>query len=99
MRWAIASGEKGDNPIIFCSMVEAILFMKREPLFQILRVCPFTPVAVVAFVFSQGTIFGAGATAGMWALIMILLATPVWVYLRDPREVTAADASVQTRED
>ena len=39
------------------------------------------PLSLVAFVFSIGTIYGSGATAGMWALILILLAAPVWVFL------------------
>jgi hypothetical protein len=39
------------------------------------------PVSLVAFVFSLGTIYGSGATAGMWALILLLLAAPVWVFL------------------
>jgi amino acid transporter len=81
-------------PYVFCSVVEAVLFMTRHPLSRVLRIGPYTPVAIVAFVFSVGTIFGAGASAGMWALIMILLATPVWVYLRDPRKAegsTSAD--------
>ncbi len=70
-------------PYIFCCCVEAILFIKRHEVSQTFRVGPFTPVAVVALVFSLGTIYGAGATAGMWALIMILLAAPVWVFLVD----------------
>jgi amino acid transporter len=78
-------------PYVFCSMVEAVLFMTRHPLSRVLRIGPYTPVAVVAFVFSVGTIFGSGADAGMWSLILIVLATPVWVYLRDPR--TSSDSA------
>lgn len=70
-------------PYVFCSMVEAVLFLTRHPLSRALRVGPYTPTAVVAFVFSIGTIYGAGATAGMWALIMLLLATPIWVFLKN----------------
>jgi len=72
-------------PYVFCSMVEAVLFMTRHRLSRVLRIGPYTPVAIVAFVFSVGTIFGSGSDAGMWSLIMILLATPVWVYLRNPK--------------
>jgi len=68
-------------PYVFCSMVEAILFVTRKPVSRALRVGPFTPVAIVAFVFSLSTIYGAGAEAGMWSLILILLAAPVWVFL------------------
>ena len=38
----------------------------------------------------MGTIYGAGATAGMWSLILLLLATPVWVFLRRARPVPGA---------
>ena len=66
-------------PYVFCSVVEAILFVTRRPVSRALRVGPFMPVALVAFVFSMGTIYGSGPTAGMWALILLLLAAPIWV--------------------
>jgi amino acid transporter len=71
-------------PYVFCSVVEAVLFMTRRPLSRALRVGPFTPVSLVAFIFSLGTIYGSGATAGMWALILLMLAAPMWVYLVGP---------------
>ncbi|HSD69477.1 MAG TPA: amino acid permease [Woeseiaceae bacterium] len=73
-------------PYVFCSVVEAILFITRKPLSRALRIGPFMPVSIVAFVFSLATIFGAGASAGMWALILLLLAAPVWVYLVNGHE-------------
>ncbi len=78
-------------PYVFCSVVEAVLYMKRHPLSRVLRIGPYTPVAIVAFTFSLGTIFGAGAQAGMWSLILILLATPLWVFLRDRTEEQPQD--------
>lgn len=68
-------------PYVFCCVVEAILFIKREPVSKALRVGPFTPVALVALVFSLATIYGSGELAGMWSLILIMLAAPVWVYI------------------
>jgi len=70
-------------PYVFCSLVEAVLFVTRRPVSRALRVGPFMPVAIVAFVFSMGTIYGAGPGAGMWSLILILLGAPVWVFLRE----------------
>lgn len=70
-------------PYVFCSVVEAILFVKRKPISRALRVGPYMPIGLVAFVFSLGTIFGAGSEAGMWALILMLLAAPIWVFLVD----------------
>jgi amino acid transporter len=68
-------------PYVFCSVVEAVLFITRKPLSRALRIGPFMPVSIVAFVFSLATIFGAGASAAMWALILLLLAAPIWVFL------------------
>lgn len=68
-------------PYVFCCVVEAILFVKRKSISSVLRVGPFTPVSLVALVFSFSTIYGAGETAGMWSLILILLAAPVWAFL------------------
>jgi hypothetical protein len=69
-------------PYVFCSMVEGVLYVTRRPLSRALRIGPFMPIAIVAFVFSLGTIYGAGAQAGMWSLILLLLAAPVWTFLR-----------------
>ena len=77
-------------PYVFCCGVEAILYVTRQRVARALRIGPFTPVAIVAFVFSMGTIYGAGATAGMWSLILFLLATPVWVFLRRAHSVPGA---------
>ncbi|HVP30050.1 MAG TPA: amino acid permease [Myxococcota bacterium] len=68
-------------PYVFCSVVEAVLFVSRRPISRALRVGPFMPISLVAFVFSLGTIYGSGASAGMWALILLLFAAPIWVFL------------------
>jgi amino acid transporter len=68
-------------PYVFCSAVEAVLYVTRRPLSRALRIGPYMPVGIVAFVFSMGTIYGAGPTAGMWALLLILLAAPIWAVL------------------
>jgi amino acid transporter len=78
-------------PYVFCSMVEAVLFLAQRPPSRALRIGPFMPVAAVAFLFSLATIYGAGAEAGMWSLILLLLAAPIWVFLpgasaSDPRK-------------
>ena len=78
-------------PYVFCSVVEAVLFVTGRPLSRALRIGPYTPVAIVAFVFSLGTVYGSGATAGMWALILILIAAPVWVYLVGARPVEESE--------
>jgi len=78
-------------PYVFCSVVEAILFVTRKPVSRALRIGPYMPIGIVAFVFSLATIYGAGAHAGMWALILILIATPVWVFLVEPGQRDGAD--------
>jgi amino acid transporter len=85
-------------PYVFCSVVEAILYLARRPISRALRIGPFMPVAIVAFVFSIGTIYGAGASAGMWSLILVLLATPLWTLLFDKSDASlvAPDRSLLT---
>jgi basic amino acid/polyamine antiporter, APA family len=68
-------------PYVFCSVVEAILYVTRHPVSKALRVGAMTPPAVGAFVFSVGTVYGAGPEAGMWALLLMFIAVPVWIYL------------------
>ena len=72
-------------PYVFCSAVEAVLFARRRPLSRALRIGPFMPVALVAFVFSIGTIYGAGTDAGMWCLILLLIAAPLWSFMHEAR--------------
>lgn len=86
-------------PYVFCSMVEAVLFLTRQLLSRVLRIGPYAPTAIVAFVFSLGTIYGAGPEAGKWCLIMVLLATPVWVFLRNLKPADSGDLSLQTNDD
>jgi len=78
-------------PYVFCSVVEAVLFVKRRPISRALRIGPFMPVAIVAFVFSLSTIYGAGAEAGMWSLILIMTAAPIWIFLHAPQSGESED--------
>ncbi len=80
-------------PYVFCSVVEAILFINRNPLSRALNIGPYVPIGIVAFVFSVGTIYGAGADAGMWSLILLLLAVPVWIHLSADKPKAAAEMS------
>lgn len=80
-------------PYVFCSVVEAILFINRNPLSRALNIGPYVPVGVVAFVFSVGTIYGSGANAGMWSLILLMLAVPVWIHLSADKPKAAAEMS------
>ncbi len=68
-------------PYVFCTLVEGVLYARRDPLSQKLTVGPYVPFGTIAFVFTVGTIYGAGPEAGMWALILLMLAVPVWLLL------------------
>jgi basic amino acid/polyamine antiporter, APA family len=56
------------------------------------------PIAIVAFVFSMGTIYGAGAQAGMWSLMLLLLAAPVWIFLQRQPQAPGGTASAPDQE-
>jgi len=80
-------------PYVFCSVVEAILFINRNPLSRALNIGPYVPIGVVAFVFSVSTIYGSGAEAGMWSLLLLMLAVPVWIHLSADGRKPAAETS------
>jgi amino acid transporter len=85
-------------PYVFCCAVEAILFATRHPVSRAFRIGPYMPVAIVAFVFSMGTIYGSGPEAGMWCLILVLLTAPIWVFLvKEPS--ASGDASSRPEAD
>jgi APA family basic amino acid/polyamine antiporter len=86
-------------PYVFCSVVEAILFINRNPLSRTLNIGPYVPIGIVAFVFSVGTIYGAGADAGMWSLILLLLAVPVWIHLSAAGRAAAVETVARTDQD
>ncbi|GAA5189204.1 amino acid permease [Ferrimonas gelatinilytica] len=68
-------------PYVFCALVEGVLWVKRDPLSKILNIKPYILLGSVAFIFSLGTIYGAGPEAGMYSLILLMLATPVWLLI------------------
>lgn len=69
-------------PYVFCCLVEAILYLSRRPESRALRIGPYMPIAIVAFVFSLWTIYGAGPAPGMWGLLLILVGLPFYVRVR-----------------
>ncbi len=74
-------------PYVFCALVEGVLWVKRDPLSKILNIRPYILLGSVAFLFSLGTIYGAGPEAGMYSLLLLMLATPVWLLIcRKPEE-------------
>ena len=68
-------------PYVFCCLVEGILYVKRDKLSQVLNIKSYWPIASVAFLFSVATIYGAGPDAGMWSLLLLMLAVPVWLVI------------------
>jgi len=68
-------------PYMFCAVAEAMLFRSAIAHGGGLRIGPFTPFALVAFGFSLWIVYGSGATAAMWTLILMFLALPLYVVL------------------
>lgn len=72
-------------PYVFCCVVEGILFVKKDKLSNLLNIKTYVPVGTIAFVFSVATIYGSGPTAGMWSLLLLMLAVPVWLLIEKER--------------
>ncbi|MBR9789874.1 MAG: amino acid permease [Vibrionaceae bacterium] len=68
-------------PYVFCCVVEGILFVKKDKLSRVLNINAYIPIGAIAFVFSVATIYGSGPTAGMWSLLLLMCAVPVWLII------------------
>jgi arginine:agmatine antiporter len=69
-------------PYVFCCLVEAVLFMRMKSISRVFRIGGYMPIAIVGFVFSLLTIYGAGPVAGMWTLLLLLSGLPLYVALQ-----------------
>lgn len=70
-------------PYVFCSLVEGALFLAltrpRDGEWGGFRLGPYKPYALVAFIFSLWTVYGSGPQAGLWCLLLLLVALPVYL--------------------
>jgi basic amino acid/polyamine antiporter, APA family len=67
-------------PYVFCALAEGLLiaaFAAQRP--EVSRI--FTPISLVSFIFSLITICGAGADAGLWTLVLVLLGLPFYALI------------------
>ncbi|WP_217354611.1 amino acid permease [Ruegeria atlantica] len=69
-------------PYVFCCFAEAIILLVLGRRQGYLNPKTYLPVAGIAFLFSMVTIFGAGAEAAMWGLLLLLTGLPVYVLIR-----------------
>ena len=65
-------------PYAFCALAGALIAARRGDL-KSLRV---SPIEIVAFVFSMFVIYGCGAEAVLYGLVMLLLGIPIYVWQR-----------------
>ncbi|MDX3884167.1 MULTISPECIES: amino acid permease [Edaphosphingomonas] len=76
-------------PYVFCAAAEGVIlgFAVRARGGR-RRIRLFTFVSLIAFLFSLITIFGAGASAGLWTMVLMLLGLPIyaWALLRREAE-------------
>lgn len=84
-------------PYVFCALVEGVLFFSISATVKPLSMRSYVPLAVVAFVFSLWTIYGAGPQAGMWGLLLLLAGLPVYMLMQKGRR-PAADGATEGRE-
>lgn len=67
-------------PYAFCAAAEtALLASLARPGARAYR--PFTLISLIAFIFSLITIYGGGATAGLWTMILTMLGLPVYAMM------------------
>lgn len=78
-------------PYVFCCVVEGILFVKKDKLSKVLNIKHYIPFGTVAFIFSVATIYGSGPSAGMWSLLLLMLAVPVWLLIEKENYGTSDD--------
>jgi amino acid transporter len=78
-------------PYVFCAVVEGVLYVSKQRVTESLNIKTYIPVGTVAFIFSISTIYGAGPEAGMYSLLLLLLAVPIWMFLVAERRPGQAD--------
>ncbi len=67
-------------PYAFCAAAEtALLASLARPGARVHR--PFTLISLIAFIFSLITIYGGGAAAGLWTMILTMLGIPVYAMM------------------
>ena len=76
-------------PYVFCALVEGMLFFSISATVRPLPMKSYVPLAVVAFVFSLWTIYGAGPEAGLWGLLLLLAGLPVYMVMQKRRHAAA----------
>ncbi len=82
-------------PYAFSAMAELMLFIKNRAEFSGKRLFGSSVIAVIAFVYSGWTIYGAGAQTVLLGFLMLLLGIPVYVWLRKEQADEAEKEPVQ----
>ncbi len=68
-------------PFVFCCFAEGVILHLLGRHVGVLGPRKHVPIALIAFVFSMWTIYGAGPQAAMWGLLLLLAGVPVYVAL------------------
>ncbi len=82
-------------PYAFSAMAELMLFIKNRAEFSGKRLLGSSVIAVIAFVYSGWTIYGAGAQTVLLGFLMLMLGIPVYVWLRKEQADEAQKEPVQ----
>jgi APA family basic amino acid/polyamine antiporter len=69
-------------PYAFCAVAELLLYFQDRPRFSGRRLRGATPIAAAAFAFSFLTIVGSGAQTALYGFASLLLAVPVYTWMR-----------------
>ncbi len=69
-------------PFVFCCLAEGMILNQMGRHVGPLGPRSHVPVTVIAFVFSMWTIYGAGAEAALWGLLLLLAGLPIFAALK-----------------
>ncbi|MEM7172540.1 MAG: amino acid permease [Pseudomonadota bacterium] len=81
-------------PYVFCCFVEGIILLTVGKRLGYLNPMTYLPIAIVAFLFSMVTIYGAGAEAAMWGFLLLLTGLPVFVAIRIKKSRSTKDRNL-----
>ncbi len=78
-------------PYLFCALVELLLYAQKPHLYTPpKRLNHLLALSAIAFLFSAGAIYGAGAEIVFWGFLLLISGVPVFVWIKHANNTSAA---------